>query len=231
MSQLYNINLCFYTCFYGSNQNDSFVIPEVPSLKYDCYYYTNNNDILKKIQNTKWIGIFDNQKTNDDIIESNMAGKKVKVLPHKYTELEKYDYTCFLDSKLKKVSESFVEDFIIKYFIKQDYMLLLRKHWFIENSVWNEYNVSMLQYRYKMTSDRYINYINEQISCGLSDVTDNHCACGFLIRNMKHKKVKEFNETWYNHILKCGIQDQISFFFVKQLFSKYIKPFDEIPFI
>jgi hypothetical protein len=29
----------------------------------------------------------------------------------------------------------------------------------------------------------------------------------------------------------CGIQDQISFFFVKQLFSDFILPFKEIPFV
>ena len=225
-----NINLSFYTYFYGSNQNDAFRVPEVPSIKYDCYYYTNNMDLLEKIKNTKWIGIFDDQKTNDDIIESNMIGKKVKSSPHKYSELQKYDYTCFLDSKSQKVNESFVEDFIIKYFIEQDYMLLLREHWFVKDSVWNEYNESMPQTRYNIESDKYINYINEQISSGLSETTDHHCACGLLIRNMKHKKIKELNETWYNHILKCGIQDQISFFFVKQLFSEYIHPFTEIPF-
>jgi len=29
----------------------------------------------------------------------------------------------------------------------------------------------------------------------------------------------------------CGIQGQILFFFVKQLFSEYILPFKEIPFV
>ena len=225
------MNLSFYTCFYGSNQNQSFKIPEIPSIKYDCYYYTNNVEILEQIKNTKWIGIFDNQPTNDDLIESNMVGKRVKVLPHEYKELLYYDYTCFLDSKLQKVDELFVENFIVKYFIEQNYMLLLREHWFIKNSVWIEYQESMLQKRYEIESDKYLKYINEQMSYGLSDTTEHHCACGFLIRNMKHEKIKELNEMWYSHILKCGIQDQISFFFVKQLFSEHIHPFTEIPFV
>ena len=77
----------------------------------------------------------------------------------------------------------------------------------------------------------YLNYIIKQLQNGLSDITDYHCACGFLIRNMKHPKINEINEMWYNHILECGIQDQISFFFIKQYFKDYILPFTEIPFI
>ena len=44
---------------------------------------------------------------------------------------------------------------------------------------------------------------------------------------MKHEKINLINETWYAHIQECGIQDQISFFFVKQLFDAYIFPFTE----
>ena len=35
-----DLNLAFYTCFYGSINNVAFKIPEIPSLKYKCYYYT-----------------------------------------------------------------------------------------------------------------------------------------------------------------------------------------------
>ncbi len=48
---------------------------------------------------------------------------------------------------------------------------------------------------------------------------------------MKHEIINELNNTWYKHILECGIQDQISFFFVKQLFEPFIHPFTEIPFV
>ena len=74
-------------------------------------------------------------------------------------------------------------------------------------------------------------YILHQVNNGLSEYVENHCACGFLIRNMKHEKMNELNSTWYKHIQDCGIQDQISFFFVKQLFTDYIYPFSEIPFV
>ena len=225
------LNLAFYTYFYGSNNNLAFMIPELPSLKYKCYYYTNNETIFNNLKHTNWIGIYDNKPTNDDLIESCMIGKHIKVMPHEYTELNEYDYLCFLDSKLEKVSEDFVEKFITKYFIEQDYALLLRKHWFINNNIWNEYSASMGQERYRIESEKYKIYIANQVKAGLSEITHQHCACGFLIRNMKHNKINTINTTWYQHIKECGIQDQISFFFVKQLFNDYIYPFTENPFV
>ena len=227
-----NFNLAFYTYFYGNNDNPAFKIPEVPSLKYKCYYYTNNVSIIEKLKNTNWIGIYDDKPIKDCLIESCMMGKHIKTMPQEYLQLKEYDYLCFLDSKLDKVNETFVENFIIKYFIQQNYALLLRKHPSIHNNnVWNEFNESMLQRRYQLESEKYKNYINNQVKNGLSEITPLHCACGFMIRNMKHYKTIEINTIWYEHIQECGIQDQISFFFIKQFFTEYILPFTEIPFV
>jgi len=224
-------NLAFYTCFYGTNNNAAFKIPEIPSLKYKCYYYTNNSSILENIKDTKWIGIYNNKPINEDVIKSCMDGKHVKTMPQEYTHLKQYDYLCYLDSKLEKVSEVFVENFIDKYFIEQNYALLLRRHWYIPNKVWDEYNESMNQERYRLECDKYSKYIENQLNQGLSDTVQYHSACGFLIRNMKHGEINNINTTWYAHIQECGIQDQISFFFVKQLFNDFIHPFSEIPFV
>ena len=220
-------DLAFYTYFFGGNNNPAFKVPNAPSSdKYKCYYYTNNKTILEMIQNTKWIGIYVNMQNDDDVIGSNMFGKHLKSSPHEYKELKNYSYLCFLDSKLEHVNETFVEQFIVKYFIKQNYALLLREHPFIRNNVWTEYGISMEQ-----EGEKYKQYIYKQINNGLSNVTPHHCATGFLIRNMKHEKLIELNNTWYTHILECGIQCQISFFFVKQLFEGCIYSFTEIPFI
>ena len=88
----------------------------------------------------------------------------------------------------------------------------------------------MIQWRYYIQRERYYNYIMKQLKNGLYVNTLYHCITGLLIRNMKHKKIIELNQTWYNHILECGIQCQISFFFVKQLFPDCIMGFKEIPF-
>lgn len=225
------MNLAFYTCFYGSDSNKAFKIPEIPSLTYPCYYYTNNRTILNELLSTKWNGRYEDKPTTDDILESCMVGKHVKVMPHTYPELNSYDYLCYLDSKLKKVDAHFVEQFIHTYFIERNYALLMREHWFIKNSVWTEFKASMKQPRYVLEKKRYETYIESQIRKGLSDTTEHHCACGFLIRNMKHERMVELNTTWYSHIQECGIQDQISFFFVKQLFPNDILSFKELPFV
>jgi len=186
--------------------------------------------MLEKLKTTEWIGIYDNKPINSDVIKSNMDAKHIKCMPHEYNELKNYDYLCFLDSNLEKVSELFVENFINTYFIQQNYALLLRRHWFVHNKVWNEYKESMLQPRYKLESDKYKEYIQNQLNNGLNEEVEHHSSCGFLIRNMKHNKINEINSTWWQHIQECGIQDQISFFFVKQLFHEYIYPFSEEPF-
>jgi hypothetical protein len=230
------MNLAFYTYFYGSERNGAFKIPEIPSLTYKCFYYTNNISLLFLLKKTKWIPIYDNKPTKDDLIESNMLGKYIKTCPHMFPHLKDFDYLCYLDSKLEHVSEKFVEDYIRKYFFTNNntqpkYALILRNHTFIKPSVWKEYEVSMEQHRYKIQSHAYKKYINAQVVLGLKTETPYHCQCGFLIRNMKHPEINNIGETWLQHIQMCGIQDQISFFFVKQLFSDYILPFKEIPFV
>jgi hypothetical protein len=226
-----NLNLAFYTCFYGSKNNPALGIPRVPSFEYKCYFYTNNEDIFNTLKLTKWIGIYDNKPISYDGIESCMDGKHIKTMPHEYPHLKHYDYLCFFDNKITNIDVEFVEKYIYKYFIEKNYALLLRKHWFINDSVWNEYDVSMLQERYRIESKKYRSYIRNQLNEGLKATGQLHCACGFLIRNMKHEKMNEINTTWYKHIQECGIQDQISFFFVKQLFIEYIYGFSEIPFL
>jgi hypothetical protein len=226
-----NLNLAFYTYFYGSDNNPTFCIPSLPSLKYKCYYYTNNKTMVDILKYTNWIVIFDDKPTNDDLIESCMTGKHIKTMPHEYSELKDYDYLCYLDTKVDKVNEEFVEQIIIKQFIEQNYCLLLRVHPFIRGNVWMEYIESMKQKRYEIESEQYKQYIKTQIDNGLEDTVQQHCACGFLIRNMKHAKMIELNSTWYKHIQECGIQDQISFFFVKQLFNECIYPFKEYPYV
>ena len=157
-------NLAFYTYFYGSNNNPAFRIPEIPSLKYKCYYFTNNSTMIENLKGTNWIGIYDENPTTDEIIESCMVGKYIKTMPNEYTDLKEYDYLCFLDSKLEKVNEEFVENFITTYFIEQNYALLLREHWFVNNNVWDEYNRSMRQHRYRLESEKYRKYIQKQVN-------------------------------------------------------------------
>uniref|UniRef100_A0A6C0JQ12 DUF616 domain-containing protein n=1 Tax=viral metagenome TaxID=1070528 RepID=A0A6C0JQ12_9ZZZZ len=221
------MDLAFYTYFYGSNNNPAFYIPEIPTLKYKCYYFTNNMNMFNLLKNSNWIPIFDNKPINENLIASCMDGKDIKVLPHKNDVLQSHSYLCYLDNKLIHIDIDFVERYINNYFIQQNYALLLRVHQFVHESVWNEFKESMLQERYRIQSDQYRQYIKSQLDNGLSETTPTHCTCNFIIRNMKHEKINSINETWYQHIQECGIQDQISFFFVKQIYESYIFPYTE----
>ena len=156
-----------------------------------------------------------------------MLAKNVKSIPHEYEELKNYSYLCYFDSKVNKINDNFIEKSINKFFIKQNYALLTRQHWYINNNIWDEYNECLQQERYSLESDKYFKYINDQLNSGLKEITENHSATGLLIRNMKHEKIIELNNTWYKHIQQCGIECQISFFFVKQLFDRYIHTFNE----
>jgi hypothetical protein len=71
-----------------------------------------------------------------------------------------------------------------------------------------------------------LNYINRQLNNNIKEKTGTHSATGFIIRNMKHPEINNINNTWYTHILDCGIECQISFFFVTQLYIDYIYTFD-----
>ena len=227
-----NYNLAFYTCFYGTTSNIAFKIPELPSEKYDCYYFTNNKEIIEQIKNTKWKPIFDDKPVTEDLIESSMYSKFIKAMPHNIDPIKNYDYTCYLDSKLEKVSELFVEECINKYFIEGNKAVLLRNHEFIRDGrVMSEFNASMEQERYVKQKDQIMNYINKQFENGFDEEIPVHSQTGLLIRNMKHPKINEINDMWYEHIQECGIQCQISFFFVKQEYDDSIVSFSENPFV
>jgi hypothetical protein len=196
-------------------------------MKYKCFYYTNNKELLDQINKTYWIGIYDPVTVKENEIDSCFDGKKIKVLPHKYPELSQFHYTCFYDSKFGLINESFVEQMIRTYLIKKKYAFLIRKH--DRRSIWDEFNESMKQTRYLHQKDQYIKYINKQLNKGLNETIPHFAQCNVIIRNMKHPYVQLVNNAWYKHIKECGIQDQLSFFFVHQMYDKYIYVYSDSP--
>jgi len=153
------------------------------------------------------------------MIESCLLAKKLKAMPETDCDLLKYDYLCFMDSKLTYVNDEIVLGIINTKFV-DDICIVLRKHEFLSGSVWNEFDFSMMvDERYRIQYEMYKSYIYSQVESGLSDNVDQtHYQCGFIVRDMKNSKTQEIDKLWYDHIQKCGIQDQISFYFVKQLF-------------
>ena len=222
----------FYTYFIGSigNDNIKWHIQSLPSKKYKGFYYTNNPKIFNALASSDWTAIWIDKPLTDDPIDNCMYGKRFKLFPDKLHELAGYQYVCFVDSKVPQISESWLECTIHYFMVEQHFILLLRKHPFILPSIFDEYNESMKQDRYRLESEQYLAYIQNQLDKGLKHETEYHCACGLLIRNMAHEKTGRINRLWDKHIQECGIQDQISFFFVKQYFEDVIFAFPDSPF-
>jgi len=213
-------NIAFYTCYFG---DDIDFITEIPLLNYDFYYFTNNTTLLKNLKNSDWIPVLVNIPIKETENENAMDSKYIKALPHKYNILNNYDFTCYLDNKLS-IDGDKVINLINTVFENPNILYVMCKHPTTEPHIWNEYNDAInYQERYYIEKDKYYDYINKQLDDGAEDTLENHYQTGFIIRK-KDSKTNEINQEWYNHILECGIECQISFFFIQQLYKFNIYP-------
>ena len=215
--------LVFYTCFFGDDHSVANKIPSVPTTEYDCYYFTNNLSTYNKLKNTGWNRVFINDIPIKETYTGNsMDSKEIKSCPHKFQILNQYKYSCYFDSKLKIDMERVKIN--LTNLINSDKSIIFAKHPLIKsNNVWDEFNESMKQPRYFSQKEQYEKYINQQLSQGMMPVSDIHHVTGFIIR--KHgETTNQINEEWYKHIKECGIQCQISFFFVQQMYKAHIYP-------
>jgi hypothetical protein len=212
----------FYTCYFGGDNNHSKLIGKLPSATHDCVYFTNNLDIYKKLENTGWKRIWvDNIPIYDCHIKDTQSSKLLRCCPHKFDILSNYEYTCWIDSKLDVFEDKVMS--VINLLDNSDKCMALTKHPYSDRftSVWDEYNIALGYQKYFSQKEQYFNYITKKINEGFSDKLDIHYAMGFNLRK-KCIDSEKIGEVWYSHILECGIEDQISFQFVKQLFSNLI---------
>jgi hypothetical protein len=224
--------VAFYTCFFGSDTNCANIINQ-PSLYlnktvnnkeiyYDSYYFTNNMNTYNKLENTNWKRVYINIPIKDNDIDNAMDSKLIKACPHLLNVLNKYKITCYYDSKIN-INIYKTEKKIIELLIS-NYSLIIPIHPFLNtNSVWNEFNESLKQERYKLEKIKYENYIFKQMIYGLTDYTNNsnHYTTHFIIRK-NNNIIKELNTLWYEHIKECGIECQISFYFIQQIYKNDI---------
>lgn len=217
------IRFAFYTCFFGSDTNDRNCIPE-PPVGYDSYYFTNNDRTYEKLSATKWIRVFVPVSVKNDATLDAMDAKHLKACPYMYKELSSYDATCYFDSALQ-VNAAEVVELATNVFTISNYSMIIARHPFISPtwlpSAQNEFNNAMLQHRYAVQRDQYEAYMAEQIESGLLETDNIHYATGFIVR-MNNMEMRKLGEIWYSHIQRCGIECQISFFFVQQMFKGHI---------
>lgn len=219
--------LCFYTVFIGSNYNWANIVPDRPPQEFDSYFYTNNNDTLHLAKEKGWTTIFVNKEIREDNLESAMDSKIFKACPHLLDELKKYEFTCYLDSKIVICDYTKIVDVISEIEKNTDKNILcaLPKHSCDYHSVWDEFHLAMMFDKYRLQKEKNELYIQKKLENGFNEYIPHHFTTQFIIRKNTDLTSK-INEMWYNDILECGIECQISFSFVQQLYINHILPLD-----
>ena len=219
--------ICFYSCFFGPTEAECNIINAVPSTEHDCYYYTNNYDTYKKLKATLWKPRFVPVCIKRDENINCFDSKLMKSCPHFIDELNEYEYTVYLDTSLML---NITVDELLKIIETKDKPMLLVPHRFwplAKDAITVEYAKSMEMSRYTREKDRIVSYIHKKMQNSFSLSVPVHFETGFIIRKQNDPLTKEINEKWYEEIGECGIQCQISFGFVQQMFPERISPLNE----
>ena len=217
--------LAFFTCYLGPDSSWSNVVHKAPSQTHDCYYFTNNLTTYSKLEDAGWIPVWLDIPIEHDEIKDALNTKLLRCCPHLFDTLGKYDYLCYLDSKLWITDiEKVIE---IQRVLESDETLTLAvsMHPNTYSSVWGGFNEALYQPRYKQYEKQYVDYINTQLQNGYKDIPLRHC-CGFSIRKQT-ECMRQIGERWYSHIHRCGIEDQISWQFIIQDFPTAVY---EVPY-
>jgi hypothetical protein len=214
-------------------------IPTKPS-QYDGYFITNNKWVYYRLKLSKWTPIFIENTLDklfdnptEELIETfknikgvdkitrqyffSRASKSLKLYPQEFIP-KKYDYLVWFDNKFNvniKGTIQTIKDW------PPNVSTMLHRHPFV-NDIRGEFKEAMLQERYILDKKNYLDYIEENVSKGLSSEHYNHFQTGYLLYNMNHDVTKHIQKTWHEHIKRCGINCQISFNFVAQMFREFI---------
>ena len=97
--------------------------------------------------------------------------------------------------------------------------MMMRLHPDLKSNVLMEFDTSMHQKRYEAQRSQMIEYISEQIDRGYSLRVEKMFWTSAILRDVKHPMTTRINEDWYEQILSCGIECQLSFDFVSQKYE------------
>jgi hypothetical protein len=207
--------IAIYSGYFGTSQNKTFTKNVLPK-GYDFYFISNNDDVLKLAEKQGWIGIKFETEVSENQLLSCFQGKIPKVLPHLFPQLQGYTYLFWLDDK-KRVTEKMSS--LISQMVTQNASMSLREHPDLKGNILLELAECLIQRRYKAQLSQMVGYIADEIKAGFTLQPDRLFWASAILRNMNHPDAVKINEAWYTHILRCGIEDQISFDFVAQRFN------------
>jgi hypothetical protein len=223
--------LAYYSVFCGTDSNDAAVVFDAPSKAFDCYFITDNDKAFVGSKAKGWVSMRMPGEASDDDIGANMKCKDLRTRPHRYRFLSSYDFLVFIDSKIAKDVHDFRTLSVIEG-MPATAALVHRRHNLLTEppfSVWQEFELAMNQHRYKLQEAQMAHYVNKKLQSGFSEHKATHLLGGYIVRSMRHPRVREIGEYWYQNILECGIEDQISLFFVHQRFHDLYHVIDSFP--
>jgi hypothetical protein len=212
-------DLAFYTVFCGLANDAADTVLRPPSARHPCFYYSNCASTLARAASRGWIAIDVSSECPpwDDEVMSASQAKPFKAAPHRRAELRRYAFTVYIDSK-RTVSVSGVGTAIDK-LVKNKHALLVKQHPSADVAVHQEFAHAMTLPRYASQRHKIVAYVGAMFELpGMSNALVNVWTT-LVVRDMRHPRCEEIGETWMRHIERCGIECQISFFFVRQLFA------------
>lgn len=214
-------SLAFYTVFFGTIDNEANVVRDPPSATHRCFFFTNNDSTARRAAEQGWVTVMlDNVPVLADAVGSAHQAKYWKAMPHEIPALREFDFTVYMDSKVA-LNSAEIESIIRGW--PEGKAMMLKLHKEVTNA-WGEYYAAMLQPRYAVQSAKMISYIKDQENQGLARFAPHHFATNCIVRNMRHPSTALIGSTWYDHIQRCGIECQISFYFVAQVFAAHVIP-------
>lgn len=212
------MNLAVYSTFCGTDSNAGCIVH--PAIQqYPCYMFSNNETFLERAQQAGWIPVLLAQFTppSEDASVSAHQSKFAKARPDLLPELALYEFTFYTDTKLKLDVNLFHQ-------CVYDLKVLgspigMREHWFLEHNIWYEFHEAIWQKRYEAQAGQMRDYILRRLKAPAFKPSGDKVhlfATGVILRDMRHPDIKRINQLWEADIEQCGIQCQISFFFVAQ---------------
>lgn len=213
----------FITGYTGSSDHNVPVLPSNFSI-----FATNLNSMSDTAKAARW-RVANVSATDNDYINSTMSSKQMKVYPQQFLlslgipEAE-VDFVVWFDNKFD-VNTAGVLNVTTNW--DPTHAVMLHLHPFLCCGFDSEFEESMKQPRYFAQREQYLAYADQEVAAGYHRNGEKHFQGGFIIYNLRNKKTRLFQDTWWDHIQRCGIQDQLSLYFVAQRFKDDIGIFHD----
>jgi hypothetical protein len=208
-----------YSTFFGDSNARTFNKTDI-NQESDHFFISNNKQILNMATDRGWHPIYLDLPISINRVLSAQQSKIPKALPHLFPALKNYDSLLYIDDKVSfNATQMYQQSQIL---IQKNQALMIREHPSLKDNILNELSAAMIQPRYQSQREQAVAYITDQIKQGRSLNVKNLYWTSAILRNMTHPDTIRIGENWYEAILSCGIECQISFDFVAQNYKSIL---------